>query len=283
MRTRCLEAPGRDRFGMAGARMCLAKGGESRWLTFLAAHARWERRKMTLRLAQVIAAWPFGASLAAAVLAQSLYAGRRRSALNEAVHELRRPLQALALVAPALPRQEAIHGSVEMAANALERLEREINGEGPAPARTLLPVQPLLESAVSRWRARAALAGGSLTLGSPTQEGAVEGDREELAQAIDNLIVNAIEHGGPEIILMARADCGRLHLTVLDFGTESRPKTRHESPAELIARLSGRRRRGHGLRVVRRTAAAHGGRFLLSSCGQRTEAVLDLPLTRRPG
>jgi signal transduction histidine kinase len=230
-----------------------------------------------LELAQVVAAWPLGASLAAAVLAQSLHAGRRRAALNEAVHELRRPLQVLALAAPA-QQGSSIQGAVQMAATALERLEREINGGGVASARAPLPVRPLLDSAVGRWRSRAALAGGSIALRWLAGAATVEGDRAELEQAVENLVVNAIEHGGPEIVVTAMVDAGLLRISVLDSGRQSRPESRRETPAELIGRLTGRRRRGHGLRIVRRTAARHGGGFQLRPSARRTEAVLELPL-----
>ena len=84
---------------------------------------------MTLELTQLVDAWPLGASLAAAA-AQGLLAGRRRTALNEALHELRRPLQVLALIPPtaAAERAPAVEGEVQMAATALGWLEREING-----------------------------------------------------------------------------------------------------------------------------------------------------------
>jgi len=233
-------------------------------------------------LAQIAAGWPLAASLAAAVGAQGLWAGRRRTALNEAVHELRRPLQALALTVPRAGRAEpaGIEWSLQMATAALERLDREINGEAAAATHVPVPMRPLLESAVARWRSRAALAGGELTLERGTGEALVVGDRCAISQALDNLIVNAIEHGGPAIVVGARPDGGRLRLSVADSGHGARPESRRESPAELIARLSGRRRHGHGLRVVRRAAAAHGGDFRLRCSERGTEAVLELPLLR---
>jgi signal transduction histidine kinase len=237
-----------------------------------------------LELAQVVSAWPLGLSLAAVAAAQGVYAGRRRSALNEALHELRRPLQALALAPPAgSGGGAAIEGSVRMAAAALERLEREVNGEAPVPVRAPLPVRPLLEAAVGRWRSRAALAGGSLCLRWRAGEASVEGDRCAIAQAVDNLIVNAIEHGGAEVAVEAEVRSGRLRIAVRDSGRASRPAERRESPAELIARLRGRSRRGHGLRLVRRTATDHGGDFALRASARGTEAVLALPLRGRTG
>jgi len=238
---------------------------------------------MKLELAQFVSAWPFGASLALAVALRGRRLGRRRSALNEALHELRRPLQALALSVPAVERvpPEALEGSVRLAATALQRLEREINGGAPVFARAPIPARSLLEAAVERWRARAAITGGSLSLRWGAGAAVVEGDRCELAQALDNLIVNAIEHGGPEVVVEARAQSGRLRVAVVDSGRGSRPASRPVGPADLIARLTGRRRRGHGLRIVGRTAAAHGGDFRLRRTESATAAVLELPLSPR--
>jgi signal transduction histidine kinase len=240
---------------------------------------------LTPRLAEVVTAWPLGASLATAVAVQGLRTGRRRTALNEAMHELRRPLQALALVpgGAAAVEPTAIQGSVQMAAAALERLEREINGEAASSPRETMPARPLLDSAVGRWRARAALAGGSLALRWRAGEALIVADRCGFGQALDNLIVNAIEHGGPEILIEARIESSRLLIAVVDSGREARPRRRRESAAELVARLSGRRRHGHGLRVVRRTVAAHGGRFGLRSTPRGTEAVVELPLRAAGG
>jgi signal transduction histidine kinase len=262
-----------------------AVGGEIAAPDSLGAHVDLDRGEpeLTPALAEVVAAWPFGASLAAAVAVQGLRTGRRRTALNEALHELRRPLQTLALVSPGTVRVEpaAIQGSVRMAAAALERLEREINGEALAPVRETLPARPLLDSAVRRWRARAALAGGSLALRWQAGEVVIAADRCAVAQALDNLVVNAIEHGGPEIVVEASASSGQLRVAVVDRGGGARSRHRREGPVELIARLSSRRRHGHGLRLVRRTAAVHGGHFQLRYSARATEAVLELPLAGR--
>src|SRR5262245_26105816 len=100
---------------------------------------------MSFELGQLGTAWPFGVSLAAAVAAGGVGAGRRRMALNEALHELRRPLQALALAAPADPAQpQAIESSVRLAAVALERLEREVNGEAAVASRSRVALRPLV-------------------------------------------------------------------------------------------------------------------------------------------
>jgi signal transduction histidine kinase len=232
-----------------------------------------------IELAEIVAGWPLAASMAAVVAAQSLRAGRRRGALNEALHELRRPLQAIALAsgggAAAPP---VVESSVQLAAAALERLDHEVNGGTLQRPLEAVEMRPLLESALRRWRARTSLGGGTLNLRWRAGRAVVIGDRVELAQALDNLIVNAIEHGGPEISVDARLCKGRLRIVVADSGRASRPAARRETPAEAIARLSGRCRNGHGLVVVRQVAAAHDGRFALRRSERGSLALLELPL-----
>lgn len=213
---------------------------------------------------------------------------RRRTALNEALHELRRPLQALVLagsegaVAPA-----GIEHSVRMAATALERLDREINGGPAATALEPLSAASLLAAAVERWQVRAAAAGSTLVLRGEDREAAPEaappivGDRWAIGQALDNLVVNAIEHGGPRIVVSADAGVGCLRVSVRDCGRAlPLPGTvRAERRVGLRDRLRGRARHGHGLRVVRRVAAQHGGRFVLQRSAGGAEAVLELPVS----
>ncbi len=226
-----------------------------------------------------IASWPLVFSMAAAVAAQGLRAGRRRSALNEALHELRRPLQAVALATgPRLGGSDGAREPIELAAAALERLDREINGDPLAPVVGTVDAARLAQSAVTRWQGRVRLAEGSLELRWSAARALVTGDRNALRQALDNLIVNAIEHGGPTIVVAGRPRGGRLRIAVVDSGRATQPRSRRGSPAQVIARLSGRHHRGHGLSVVRRVAADHGGRFALRHSERGSLAVLELPL-----
>jgi len=141
----------------------------------------------------------------------------------------------------------------------------------------------VLEAAVRRWQARASLSGASLKLRWRAGRAVVVGDRVELAQALDNLIVNAIEHGGPEISVDARPHKGRVRIVIADSGRAARPSTRRDTPAEVVARLSGRCRRGHGLTVVRQVAAAHDGRFALRRSERGSLALLELPVAGNRG
>ncbi len=233
-----------------------------------------------IELAEIAVGWPLATTMAAVAAAQGLRSGRRRGALNEALHELRRPLQAIALAgAGPVGSPQAIESSVRLAAAALDRLDHEVNGGGslrrPAEA---VEMRPLLEAAMRRWRARASLGGGSLSLRWRAGRAVVIGDRVELAQALDNLIVNAIEHGGPAISIDARPHGGGVRIVIADSGRAARPDARRDTPADVIARLSGRGRRGHGLAVVRQVAGAHRGRFALRRSEAGSLALLELPL-----
>ncbi len=242
-------------------------------------------------LRETLAVWPLALSMLTTV-GQGWRAGRRRTALNRALHELRRPLQALVLASSAPRPAVAAEGSlgtgdagpvgsddpVALTAAALDRLDREINGDSPVPLWGPVDGHALLGSAVGRWQARARVSECSLELRWNAGRAIVDGDRFALAQALDNLIVNAIQHGGSSIVVAGRLRHDRLRIAVADSGRASRPRTRRESPAEVVARLTGRRRHGHGLAVVRGIANAHRGRFALRRSERGSLAVLELPL-----
>jgi signal transduction histidine kinase len=231
---------------------------------------------MLAELTRIEAGWPLAASLAAAIAAQGLLAGRRRTALNEALHELRRPLHALALsLGPAQARDAELS---RQAAVALERLDREINGGAAAQQRESLDLGGLLEVAVRRWQDRAALAGAALGLREGCAEVAVSGERGAIAQALDNLIVNALEHGGPRVLVGAEVAAPLVRIVVVDSGRCGSLRDPDRTLRRILSSLSGRRRRGHGLRVVRRVAATHGGEFRLRCLETGAEATIELPL-----
>ncbi len=234
-----------------------------------------------IALAETVAGWPLAATMATVAAAQSLRAGRRRDALNEALHELRRPLQAIAL-AGAGSSSPVLESSVGLAAAALDRLDHAVNGGSLERPREAIELRALVEAAIRRWQARASLGDGSLELRWRAGRAIVVGDRVALAQALDNLIVNAIEHGGPAISVDVRLHRGRARVLVADSGSSTRTAARRDAPAAVIARLSGHRRHGHGLAVVRGVAAAHEGRFALRRSERGSFALLELPLARRP-
>jgi len=240
------------------------------------------------------AGWPLALTAAAILARERVRAGRRRGALNRALHELRRPLQALALIgrvgeSNGHPRNgNGVPGRLELALAALDELDRAING-GPSPLR-LRPVacRPWVEGSLGRWRVAAGNAGSPVELQWRAGSATVLADPRRLAQALDNLIVNAIEHGGPPVRVEGAVSGGRLRITVLDGGRCARGASADDPPAPtmrlgaLVRRPRTRGRRGHGLDVVARVATEHGGRFLVRHHDRGTAAVLELPLAGLP-
>jgi signal transduction histidine kinase len=194
---------------------------------------------------------------------------RRRRSLNERLHELRRPLQTLALAAPA--REGGGPDPLELALAALRDLDREVNGVRTDSARRPVDARLLLVAARERWMIRAAAAGRELNVRWRCGEAFAHADPVRVAQALDNLIANAIEHGGGAITLEGHVNAGRVDLVVRDTGQRRPVRLReHRDP-----------RRGHGLRLVSRLARGSGGRLeLRRSAGSGTVAALVLPLAR---
>ena len=202
---------------------------------------------------------------------------RRREALNRAMHELRRPLQALALAPGDRTRLEPV-------LVALEELDGVINGGAPTREPEPVEVRHLAEGVVSRWAGTAPGPSGRPVLRWRAEDARVVGDRAQLARALDNLVANAIEHGRGPIEVIATLRRGRLRILVRDGG----PRRAEPDPDALRIpageRAHRRRdpRHGHGLEIVRGVAASHGGRFVLRRSAAVTVAVLDLPLADPP-
>lgn len=216
------------------------------------------------------------------VIAREVWNAHRRSRVNRALHEARRPLQAIALSLPAGPGRLTPALPVWQAIRALGEVDRQINGGNPDKIRPEpIACRLMVEACVRRWQSRARMTGGGIELRWIGPEAVVTGDPATLSAAIENLIVNAIEHGGPRIMVRALVIGKRLRLEVSDNGKANRPKDRAGSPAETMARVTGRERSGHGLPVVRSTAVAHKGTFSLAIDEQGTTAMLVLPCLSR--
>jgi signal transduction histidine kinase len=228
-----------------------------------------------------------GAGLAAGGVWRAL-AGRMES-VARACHELRGPLTAARLglqlgartgeLSPA--RLRAIDLELGRAALALEDLDtartRRVHAwRAPEP----VDLEQLLSDSVEASRAAAAARGVELRAGWSGSPARVWGDRLRLAQAMGNLIANAIEHGGGPVEVRGRADRGRARAEVIDTGPGL------PAPVAELARRPhhGRGARGRGLAIASAIATAHGGRIAAAPCRQGARLVLELPaITERAG
>jgi signal transduction histidine kinase len=236
---------------------------------------------MTIELSAIAAGLPMAASFAMASGFVALREGRRRSALNAAMHELRRPLQAMSLSLPPRPASDPLESSLAMAVAAIDRLDREINGSPLEEVAEPLSPHSLVAAAVARWEPAARQAGRTLRLKCSGVEPVLKGDPVTIAQGVDNLISNALEHGEGAISVEVETTAGLLHVVVRDSGPRGTGGGRVSVARR--ARLDGRHRHGHGLAIVRRLAAQHGGSFRLRHSDAGSEAALALPLSGRAG
>jgi signal transduction histidine kinase len=159
------------------------------------------------------------------------------------------------------PLADPVSDPVRQAISAVSDLERELNG-GPRvvpPRPEAIACRLMADACVRRWQSRARLSGASITLEWSGPDALVRGDGAALSAAIENLIVNAIEHGGPRVTVVGQGFGRRVRIEVRDDGCAARSKERRDSPAEILARLRGRGVHGHGLAVAAETIAAHGG------------------------
>lgn len=238
---------------------------------------------MGFELSALAAGLPMGASFAMAGGFVALREARRRTSLNAALHELRRPLQALSLrLESGQDANDRLGGSLELAVAALEGLDHEINGRRELVETKTFFLRPLVEAAVVRWRPAVAAEGRSLLLSWSGRDKALQGSPIALAQAVDNLLSNALAHGSGPIVLEVACGGRGILLSVRDDGPGSSSCAARPRPSG-SRRRRDRRRHGHGLGVVRRVAARHGGRFRLLRGAAGTEASLALPLSGSGG
>jgi signal transduction histidine kinase len=215
-----------------------------------------------------LATSPVGLTAAAGMVAARVRVRRRRTALNRALHELRRPLQALVLASG--PGEGPGAHALRVAICALNDLDREINGTARKVELRPVDCRALVQPAVERWRGVAAAARRSLVLRWRAGSASVLADPDRLAQALDNLIDNALRHGGIRVSVDADVCASGVRITVRDAGGATQPVARSHDP-----------RHGHGLAIVSRVAAEHGGCFRMLRTPAGATATLELPLAPR--
>jgi signal transduction histidine kinase len=208
---------------------------------------------------------------------------RRMELVARACHELRGPLTAARLAVqlaansspPAAPRGPltAIDLELGRAGLALADLNAAQHGARAGDRTETFALAPLLADAAAAWRGTAWTKGVRLRLEAPPEGVRLRGDRLRLAQACGNLLANAIEHGGGEVRLRARASAQTVRIEVLDDGPGL-----PASVAELARRArGGRGPRGRGLAIAADVAARHGGRLAAAPCERGARLVLELP------
>ena len=213
-----------------------------------------------------------------------LVAARRRAELvARAVHEIAGPLNAAGLALQAArsergpaARLAAVDVELRRAGRALEDLDAARTGRRVRDRVRIVDVGALVAQQALVWQNVARAHGAALRVAAGSGL-MVRGDAVRLAQAVGNLIANAIEHGGERVELRVSAAGGRVRVEVSDDGPGL------PAPVAAIVRRArrGRGDRGRGLAIAADIAARHGGRLASAPSTAGARLVVELPALGR--
>jgi two-component system, OmpR family, sensor kinase len=218
---------------------------------------------------------------------------RERAFVADASHELRTPLAILKTeIELALRRgrsDDELRDALRSAAEETDRLAElaeallviaRADGSRLPLATTRVDTRELLDGVGVRFDARVRASGRRLVV-DRAPRAHLTADPRRLEQALDNLVANALNHGGGSIHLASTARDGTIELHVRDEGPGFPPEFMGRA-FERFARADHSRARGGsglGLSIVQMIARAHGGEARVANDpdgGARVSIVLPV-------
>jgi len=205
------------------------------------------------------------AAIAAAIACVRMRQEGRARAVAHAAHEVRGALTDIELCASSLARTggnpvlddslETIRIQIERGSWAIDDLEA-VRSRHQGKRGTSEPVDLacLVRRRARAWQRLAQLCNATFELEWAAGDAQVSANVRRLCQALDNLVSNAIRHGGGRILLRVLLDGGRIRIEIHDGG-QGLP-----SPAAQPASRSSFRH-GHGLSIARTAIECDGGRL----------------------
>jgi signal transduction histidine kinase len=233
-----------------------------------------------------VVAWALAVAGATAALMAAVKLRRRRELVARACHELRGPLTAVRLGLTAMERRHeapperlaALDLELRRAGLALDDFAAARSGRRAIDRTEPVEIAELLEEQFESWHVVAGAFDSHIALGTLLPGALVNGDRLRLAQAVSNLVANALEHGRGGVELTARAvGHGHVRIEVIDQGPGL------PAPVYELTRRArgGRGRRGRGLAIAAEIAERHGGRLVAAPTPGGARIGLELPSLRR--
>jgi signal transduction histidine kinase len=198
---------------------------------------------------------------------------RRAELVTAAAHELRGSATAIALAAASLRREPgglrralAFESEIARMRAGLEDLELARHGRR-APARpAVVPAERLLRGAAAGWRPAARKAGRSLRFRWEGPPAEIMADRSRVAQALGNLLANAMEHGSGPVEVRGRRSGRRVLVEVRDGGPASDGQNADGAD------------RGRGLSIAARAVEEAGGTLTVDHAADATTAAIEFPV-----
>jgi len=220
---------------------------------------------------------------------------RRDAFIANAAHQLRNPVAAIqaqaeaALAAPDPADRAARLADLAAAAARLSRITRQLlrhdaAAQTGARAAGLVDLTGIAAEVARRHAPRALESGVDLGLDAPPGPLPVRADPVLLAEAVENLIDNALGYGarpGGHVLVAVAAEGGLARLAVADDGPGI-PEAAQAAVFERFVRLAEDDGRGCGLGlpIARTIARAFGGELRLVPGGPGCRMELTLPLAR---
>jgi signal transduction histidine kinase len=218
-----------------------------------------------------------------------------RLTTDSLAHDLRSPIGRLrarierALATDDEAQRDVLLSGVLAEADALSRMLATLmeigRSESMAGRKSFAPIDPaiLVAELAEMYEPLAEEAGVRLVARIPAELPVLIGHRQLLAQALSNLVDNALLHGaggGRVTITAGIGDGGTMRLSVADAGAGIAAADRAEA-LRRFGRLDTSRSRpgaGLGLSLVSSVAHLHGGTLQLEDAGPGLLAILILPL-----
>jgi signal transduction histidine kinase len=186
----------------------------------------------------------------------------RMCLIAEAEHELRGPLHAIALAVGADARvglcdadaSVDLRPELERARIALADLAAARTGRRADAGAEPVRLDRLVWRAATASDLAARRIGGGVHLDWSAGPVTVNAHRGRLAQALGNLLANAVEHGGGQVRVIGRRTKRGIRVEVRDSG------------------------RGHGLTIATKAIRDSGGTLTAAKAGSGTAVAIELPL-----
>jgi signal transduction histidine kinase len=208
---------------------------------------------------------------------------QRRKALSGPLHELRGALAAIQLGLFTLERRstssavadriDALRTQAERAHVAVEDVDDIRLARGSAAGRReLVEVSALVRRRVGAWSGLAEARRRAVELRWTIGPAVVRADSGRVGQALDNLIVNALDHGCGIVRVTGVRTEETVRIAIADQGPGI------ARPLREVMQSPWRGRHGHGLAVAARVAELHGGRLTATSARIGSRVEIELPL-----
>jgi signal transduction histidine kinase len=209
---------------------------------------------------------------------------QRLRALTAPIHELRGALSALELGLTTLARQrgandehhvDALRLQLRRASSALcdiDLLRGASHAGDPRAVRAQrIDLAEVVPARARSWARLAPAYGATFAVDWRAGRALVDADPRQLEQALDNLISNALEHGGGRVLVEGELRGAMVRVAVSDGGPGPRRLPERDRRPSRQRRL-----RGHGLGIAVDGVAAAGGKTILAVGANGPAVVLEL-------